>query len=157
MTAPPEHDVRSPSLKEGSMNDPSPPTHSITLSTSVNDSVITITGDGAWTLHPGAPVTEFQFTLDDTSSANVQFDSLDAADNMSTCPPVGSGNQSTQIDHVVMTNNGPNKSARFNDNNSNPASNGPMNVSYQWNFRCDPGHRVMPFDPIISNGGRLSK
>jgi len=156
MTAPSDHDVLSPSPKERSMNDPSPPSHSIPLSTSVNGSVITISGNGDWTLHAGAPATEFQFSLTDTSGANVQFASLDAADNITTCPPTGSGNQSGQITGVTMNNNSPNKSARFNDNNNNPAVNGPINVSYQWNFTCDSTHTVQPFDPIISNGGKLS-
>lgn len=138
------------------MNDPSPPSHAIPLTANANGSVITVSGNGDWTLHAGAPATEFQFTLDDRSNANVQFASLDAADNISTCPPVGSGNQSGQIVGVTMNNNGPNKSARFNDNNSNPSVNGPMNVSYQWNFSCNPGFTVQPFDPIISNGGKVS-
>lgn len=132
------------------------PTNTIPLTTSVNGSVISINGDGNWTLNAGTPATEFQFSLTDTSGANVQFASLDTADNINSCPSTGSGNQSGQITGITMNNNGPNKSARFNDNNNNPAVNGPMNVSYQWNFTCDAGHTVQPFDPIISNGGKLS-
>lgn len=137
------------------MNDPSPQSHAIPLTTSVSGNVITISGNGDWTLNAGTPATEFRFTLNDTSGANVQFASLDTADNISSCPPTGSGNQSGQIVGITMNNNGPNKSAHFNDNNNNPSVNGPMNVSYQWNFSCDSTHTVQPFDPIISNGGKL--
>ena len=151
-----DHDVLSPSPKERTMSDPSPQNHSIPLTTSVKGNVITISGNGDWTLRAGAPAMEFQFTLADTSGANVQFASLDTADNISTCPPTGSGNQSGQVTGITMNNNSPTKNARFNDNNNNPAVNGPMNVSYQWNFTCDSTHTVQPFDPIISNGGKVS-
>ena len=46
-----------------------------------------------------------------------------------------------------------NRSRGFTDKNNNPAINGEMNVSYQWNFTCDPPFSVLPFDPIIKNGG----
>ncbi|WP_458389738.1 hypothetical protein [Sphingomonas sp. F9_3S_D5_B_2] len=101
-----------------------------------------------------APATHFMFTLNDQSGANVKFASLDAADNLTGCPPTGSGNKSTQVVGETMNNNAPQKRAQFTDNNSNPAKNGPMNVSYQWNFTCDAPFTVEPFDPIISNGGK---
>jgi hypothetical protein len=149
------HAANAPQPKLGDPPNP-PPSHTVALTTSLNGNTIAITGDGGWNVPAGQPATHFNFTLTDTSGANVQFASLDAADNMTTCPPPGSGNGSGQIVGVTMNNNGPNKSARFTDNNSNPSTNGPMNVSYQWNFSCDPTHTVQSFDPIISNGGRVT-
>ncbi len=39
--------------------------------------------------------TRFNFTLQDTSGANVKFASLDTCDNVDTCPPTGSGNHAS--------------------------------------------------------------
>ena len=149
------HAPNSPQPKLGDPPNPQP-SHTVALSTSVDGNRIAIIGNGGWTVPVGQAATRFNFTLTDTSGANVHFAGLDAADNMTTCPPPGSGNMSGQIVGVTTNNNGPNKTAGFTDNNSNPSTNGPMNVSYQWNFSCDPSHTVQPFDPIISNGGRVT-
>jgi hypothetical protein len=128
-----------------------PPSHSVALTASRTDNLITISGSGAFSVPARQPATHCSFTLTDNSGANVEFASLDTADNITGCPPVGSGNQSGQIVGVTMNNNAAQKSAQFTDNNS---SNGPMTISYQWNFTCDSPCTVSPFDPIISNGGK---
>jgi hypothetical protein len=99
---------------------------------------------------------QFDFTLTDSTNLTVEFSSLDAADNLgSQCPPAGSGDKSTQINGVNIHNNANPKSAGFNDKNDNDAKNGPMNVSFRWNFTCeDPSVTVGSYDPIISNGGK---
>ena len=126
----------------------------IALSTVVNGNTISITGLGDASLAKDRGATSFKFTLTDSSGANVKFDSLDTKDGITTCPPTGSGNQSTQIDGIGMNNNQTPVKAHFTDHNSNLASNGTLDVSYQWNFTCDSPYTVQPFDPIIQNGGK---
>lgn len=130
------------------------PQHDIALSTSLNGNVISILGNGNATIPLNHPATHFRFTLTDTSPGNVRFASLDTADGLSTCPPSGSGNRSSQVVGVTTNNHGSAKSAQFTSNNSNPASKGPLQVSYQWNFTCDAPYTVEPFDPIITNTGK---
>jgi hypothetical protein len=127
-----------------------PPKHEITLTTSVNGNVISITGSGNFSVPSGQAATHCKFTLNDTSNANVKFASLDAADGTTVCPPP-SGNNSSQIVGVTMNNNASPKTAQFTDNNSNQ---GTLSISYQWNFTCDAPYTVNPFDPVITNGGK---
>lgn len=95
----------------------------------------------------------FNFTLADNTNLDVSFRSLDREDDCSTCPPA-SGNNSRQIVGVAMNNNQTPKKASFTDNNNNKASDGPLDVSFQWNFTCnDSSVRVESYDPIITNGG----
>jgi hypothetical protein len=151
MTPPHEQDAPvAPGPRENLDN---PPTVNVNLGTSVSGNTITITGNGAINIPAGQQATHINFFLNDTSGGQVQFVSLDAQDNSTSCPPTVNGNQSSQIVGVTM-NNAPanNKSARFTDNNSNQ---GAMNISYQWNFSCSATFNVLPFDPIISNGGRI--
>jgi hypothetical protein len=130
---------------------PGGPQHNIALTaTATGNNTITITGDGAKSLPVGQAATHFKFTLTDNSGGAVYFTSLDAADNSTTCPPPP-GNNSSQIVGVTMNNNSPQKTAQFTNNNSNQ---GQMYISYQWNFGCAPNLHVLPFDPIISNGGK---
>jgi len=129
---------------------PGGPPINISLSTSVSGNTISIVGTGGASLPKGQGATHFKFTLNDTSGGNVQFASLDAADNSTSCPPPP-GNNSSQIVGVTMNNNGQQKTAQFTNNNSNQ---GQMNISYQWNFTCSATFNVLPFDPIISNGGK---
>jgi len=136
------------------MDDPGQPIQEIALGTSVNGTVISITGNGDASIPTGQAATIFKFTLTDTSGANVQFSSLDAEDGTTACPPVGSGNRSGQIVGITMHNNQTPKKAQFTDNNNNNPANGALNVSYQWEFTCNTGFTVQPFDPVISNGGR---
>lgn len=107
---------------------------------------VTISGNGAANLPKASGAHVFQFDLVDPTGLNVAFSSLDAQDNISTCPPA-SGQNSNQIVGVAI---GPQR-ASFTDNNSNRD---PMDISYQWNFTCnDSAVQVEPFDPIIRNGG----
>ena len=150
-------DMHAPNAPQPKLGDPPPnpelPQHTVALSTSVSGNTITINGAGSFSIPVGQAATHCKFTLTDTSGANVQFDSLDAADNITTCPTPGSGNGSGQIIGITKENNASPKKAQFTDNNNNQA---PMNVSYQWNFSCDAPYTVEPFDPIISNGGKSS-
>jgi len=100
------------------------------------------------TLPKGSGSHHFQFTLDDQTKLNVEFDTLDTEDNWSNCPPPG-GMNSTQIpyEHVHIDA----LSASFKDKNDN---NGPMDVCYRWNFKCDDAKQHPAFDPIIDNRGR---
>lgn len=123
------------------------------LTANLSGNTISITGNGAAKLPKNSGAARFNFTLTDNTGANVQFASLDAADNSSSCPPP-SGENSQQIVAVNMNNNASPKSAAFTDNNSNVNVNGPMNVSYQWNFSCNAPYSVQSFDPIIENGGK---
>lgn len=125
--------------------------HDIPLTATLNGDTITITGSGGESLPGGTGAHRFNFTLHDDTGLNVEFDSLDCADNCSTCPPPP-GENSSQIIAVTIQNQGPNDNkAGFTDNNDNDQ---PMPVAYQWNFTCDdPGKTVTPFDPIIINGG----
>lgn len=152
MTSPHDQETPVAPRPHEAMDNPVQPQVAIPLTTSVHGNRITILGSGNATLPQNQGATVFNFTLSDTSGGVVKFSSLDAADNMTSCPPTGSGNQSSQIVGVVIGQDG--LSARFTDNNSNLASNGPLNVSYQWNFTCSPTFNVQPFDPVISNGGR---
>jgi len=150
-------DMHAPNAPQPKLGDPppkpQPPQHTVALSTSVSGNTITIEGAGSFSIPLGQAATHCNFTLTDTSGANVQFDSLDTADGITTCPPTGSGNNSSQIVGITPNNHASPKTAQFTDNNSNQ---GPLNVSYQWNFTCDAPYTVEPFDPIISNGGKSS-
>jgi hypothetical protein len=158
MTAP--SDTIAPAAPHPRLDDPPQPQHSITLTTTVSGTTISISapaGNGGTSLPVDQAATRFNFTLQDSSGQNVQFSSLDTADGITTCPPTGSGNKSGQIVGITMNNNNNNhqpNTAGFTDNNNNPATNGPLDVSYQWNFTCNSGYTVQPFDPIISNGGK---
>jgi len=133
------------------------PTHHITLTAELNPSnpmEIRVTGNGRRRLPRGSGWHHFKFTLNDRTPHNVEFLSLAAADNCSDCPPPA-GSSSGQIVNISMDNNpghGRPRTAEFEDRNDNKPA---MNVSYQWAFRCNPGMTVLPFDPIISNGGRV--
>jgi hypothetical protein len=95
----------------------------------------------------------FKFKLDDKTTKKVKFLSVSAADNCSTCPP-DSKKPNTQIDEWEPDNDPPAgkpRKAKFTDWNDNPVE---MDVSYLLRFTCnDPSMRVLPFDPIIRNGG----
>jgi hypothetical protein len=143
-------DVAELHTQDSTLDDP--PKHEVTLSTTVNGTVISISGNGGFSLPTGQAATHCKFALNDTSGANVQFSSLDTQDGIATCPPTGSGNQSGQIHGVTMNNNASPRTAQFTDSNNNQ---GQLNVSYQWNFTCNAPYTVQPFDPIISNGGKL--
>lgn len=117
--------------------------HTIQLGTRVQGNRIFIDGNGGATLPKGSGAHRFNFILNDTTTFNVEFDTLDTEDD-TTCPP-SSGENSDQIVGVVINS----KDAHFTDNNSRP-----VNVCYQWNFTCnDSSKTVEPFDPIIINGG----
>ena len=128
----------------------------VALTADLSGSAIIISGPpGPFSVGKDTGACGFDFTLTDNTGANVQFDSLDTADNIAGCPTTGSGDQSTQIGGVAKNNNVSPKTARFTDNNNNDAKNGPMNVSFQWNFTCDDASKsVEPYDPIIANGGK---
>jgi hypothetical protein len=125
----------------------------IALTATRSGNTITISGNGAANLPANSGACRFVFTLTDNTGQNVQFSSLDAADNSTACPPP-SGENSQQITGVTITPNASPPTASFTDNNSNNAASGPMSVSYQWNFTCNPPCTVSPFDPIITNGGK---
>jgi len=148
----PPHDAPLAPSPHETMDNPGQPQLTIPLTTSVHGNRISINGSGNASLPQNQGATVFNFTLNDTTGGQVRFSSLDAQDNSTSCPPVGSGNQSSQIVGVVIAQDG--QSARFTDNNSNLASNGPLNVSYQWEFTCSATFTVGTFDPVISNGGR---
>jgi hypothetical protein len=148
----PPHDAPLAPSPHEEMDNPAQPQVNIPLTTSVHGNRISINGSGNASLPQNQGATVFNFTLNDTTGGQVRFSSLDAQDNSTSCPPVGSGNQSSQIVGVVIAQDG--QSARFTDNNSNLASNGPLNVSYQWEFTCSATFTVGTFDPVISNGGR---
>ena len=95
----------------------------------------------------------FKFTLHDNTNKNVGFKGFASADDCSTCPP-DSRKPHTQIPDFKIHNA---HHAEFTNLNNNelPKQPQPMDVSYQWEFDCDPGFTVAPFDPIISNGGRV--
>jgi hypothetical protein len=98
----------------------------------------------------------FKFELDDQTGKNVSFGTLTSADDCSTCPP-DTTKPNTQIYDVRRDNNpsaGKPRTAEFKNRNNNTRPR-PMDVSYQWEFTCDPGPTVRPFDPIIANGGRM--
>lgn len=131
--------------------------HDIVLTATLTGKRIAITctsGDPGPNIPRGSPAQHFSFTLQDNSGHNVRFASLDTEDGWSSCPPPG-GDNSGQISGVQMQNGPPlPRNAGFTDNNSNPGSNGTLDVCYQWNFSCDdPSITVGSFDPIIKNGG----
>ena len=131
------------------------PSIDIPLETELKGKVIHVTGAGEVEIPEGQKATIFKFILKDETGFNVKFDSLDVADNSETCPPP-SGKKSKQIVADSIHNEDPPKMcwAQFTDNNSNDPKLGKLKISYQWNFTCDAGATVEPFDPIISNGGR---
>lgn len=98
----------------------------------------------------------FKFELDDRTGKTVKFDTLTAADDCSTCPP-DPAKPNTQLVIDRIDNNPPHGRRRTADvtNLNNQTRPRPMDVSYQWTFTCDHGFTVAPFDPIISNGGRV--
>ena len=126
----------------------SPPIHDIQLTADRTGNKVTISGNGAADLPKGSGAHRFRFSLIDSTTLGVEFSSLDAEDNCSTCPPAP-GENSRQIVGVTI---GPQpRTAAFTDNNNNSV---PMDVGYQWHFTCnDPTVQVEPFDPIIRNGG----
>jgi hypothetical protein len=130
-------------------------TISVALTATDNgDGTISVTGsNGGTSLPTNSGAARFSFTLTDNTGFNVKFASLDAADNNTSCPPPP-GENSQQITGVVMNNDQTPRTAAFTDNNSNNAANGPMSISYAWNFTCDPGRTVGQYDPIITNGGK---
>ena len=93
----------------------------------------------------------FKFVLDDRSGKNVQFAALTHEDNCSTFSPAPKNPGSQIYDEDTHNNDSP-RWAEFKNKNNNTR---PMNVSYQWEFTCDSGATVLPYDPIISNGGRV--
>ena len=127
--------------------------HNIRLTASMNGTnKISISGSGGRTLGRGSGAHIFKFELDDQTAHNVEFASLTAADDCSTCPP-DTSNPNTQIDQVRIENSSSPRRARFRDKNDNKPA---MDVSYEWHFTCDdPSITVSSFDPIISNGGRV--
>ena len=121
--------------------------HNVPLTATIVGNKVRISGDGEADLKPNSGGHRFKFTISSPPRLSVEFASLDSEDNCSTCPPAA-GENSTQIVAVKIGSD----TAWFTDNNNN--SNGPMDVSYQWNFTCDdPKLTVEPFDPIIKNGG----
>lgn len=126
----------------------SPNNHDIQLTATRTGNRVTISGNGGADLPKFSGAHRFNFTLIDATNPklDVAFSTLDAADNISTCPPPPGENS----DQIVAVRIAP-QDASFTDRNDNSGS---MNVSYQWNFTCkDPNVRVIPFDPIIRNGG----
>ena len=103
-------------------------------------------------LPKGSKEHHFKFTLDDRTRKEVQFNSLVSSDGWSKCPP----NPALPHDQIFwhrMHNGDDPRWAEFKNRNNNKP---PMDVSYQWEFICnDPAITVEPFDPIISNGGRV--
>lgn len=128
---------------------PEDPKHDVALTATRSGAVITITGPGTFSIAKGQAATHCKFTLTDNSGGNVQFSSLDTADNITGCPTTNSGNGSGQIVGITLMNDQSPRWAQFTDNNSLKGT-----VSYQWNFTCDAPYTVDPFDPIISNGGK---
>jgi hypothetical protein len=137
--------------EEKVMGDPAP--IEITLTATLSGNVITVAGPGNASLPVNQKATRFNFTLNDNTGYNVKFASLDAADNSTACPPPA-GENSQQITGVTKQNNQTPRTAGFTDNNSNNAANGPMSVTYAWNFTCDAGATVNQYDPVITNGGK---
>ena len=130
--------------------------HNITLTATkvTGQNEIAVTGRGGRSLGKGSGKHTFKFKIIDTTGKNVRFHSLRAADDCSTCPPKA-GQPNTQIVLGPIDNDpshGP-RTAEFDNKNDNKPE---MDVSYEWRFTCDdPAIKVLPFDPIISNGGRV--
>jgi hypothetical protein len=113
---------------------------------------IIVTGNGRRKLGKGSGEHHFNFRLVDGTGKNVEFVSLAAADKCSTCPP-DTTKPNTQIDQIEMDNGSRPHTAHFRDKNDNKPE---MDLSYEWKFKCsDPAIRVLPFDPIIANGGKI--
>lgn len=118
---------------------------SITLTATLSNGQVSVTGNGGANLPRATGAHRFNFSLVDQTGLNVTFLSLDAADNCTTCPPP-SGMNSEQI-HAVNING---TSAAFTDSNSGSE----MSISYQWNFTCNNSNYLpITYDPIINNGG----
>jgi hypothetical protein len=124
----------------------------VPLTAKISGKVITVTGPGDADIPEGQNATRFNFILTDGTGFNVKFDTLDAADATNRPPP--SGQNSTQIEGVQTFNNKSPREAGFTDKNNNNPKNGKLKIAYQWNFTCDAGATVEPYDPIITNGGR---
>lgn len=121
--------------------------HTVALTATLAGNKVKISGEGGAVLKADSGAHRFDFILTSPPGVVVQFDRLDTQDDCSTCPPAP-GENSKQIVGVQIGSN----TASFTDNNNN--SNGPMDVSYQWHFKCnDPKLSVETFDPIIKNGG----
>ena len=123
--------------------------HRIALTARVVGNKVKIEGKGTAQLPKDSGAHRFNFCLAGPPGLDVQFGDLDTQDDCSTCPPAA-GKNSRQIVGVKIEADG--HAASFTDNNNN--KNGPMDVCYQWHFKCsDPRVEVEPFDPIINNGG----
>jgi hypothetical protein len=121
--------------------------HTVPLTATIVGNKVKISGDGSATLPKDTGAHRFDFTVTSPAGTTVQFASLDSEDECSTCPPAA-GQNSTQIVAVKIGTD----TASFTNKNNN--QDGPIDVSYQWNFTCsDPKLKVEPFDPIIRNGG----
>ena len=117
----------------------------ITLTATLSNGQVSVSGDGGANLPHGSGSHRFNFSLVDHTELGVTFLSLDAADNCTTCPPP-SGMNSQQI-HAISING---TTAEFTDSNSGNS----MPISYQWNFSCNNSNYLpITYDPIINNGG----
>ncbi|MGI8704407.1 MAG: hypothetical protein ACR2JJ_01160 [Sphingomicrobium sp.] len=129
-------------------------THDVQLTATKNGNTVNISGPGGANLPPCSGAHHFNFILDDPTGLEVRFEALDTADSCSTCPPPA-GQNSQQIVGYRRRNHETPKKASFTDNNNNRAADGPMDVSYQLNFSCNNSAvTVLPYDPIIINGGQ---
>jgi len=119
--------------------------HSIQLTATLSGNKVTVSGPGGATLPARSGEHRFNFTLVDQTGLNLAFESLDAADDCTTCPPP-SGQNSQQLKAVNINST----TASFTDRNSG----NPISVSYQWNFTCSDRSKLpITYDPIINNGG----
>lgn len=117
----------------------------VTLTATLSNGQVSVTGNGGTNLPHGSGSHRFKFSLVDQTGLGVTFLSLDAADNCTTCPPP-SGMNSQQI-HAISING---TTAEFTDSNSGNS----MPISYQWNFSCNNSNYLpITYDPIINNGG----
>lgn len=132
------------------------PTHDITLVAELNPTnpkEILVTGKTE--LPKGSGGHHFKFTLDDRTAERVQFASLTSADDCSTCPPDTTKPHDQIYDDATHNNDSPRWATFKNKNNNKKPKSVPMDVSYQWEFTCDdPTIAVLPFDPILKNGGK---
>ena len=65
----------------------SPTAHNVPLTANRTGNKVKISGDGGATLPKASGAHRFNFTLTDNTGLSVEFSSLDAEDNSSTCPP----------------------------------------------------------------------